>query len=198
MSDDRVKGQAERRCPKCFYNLHGLPEPCDCPECGEHVDAGARMWRPSKALGVAMGPPAIAALWAYFLSGIVSAVTGIPGAGTVLFLSVVLLGFPWAWWVLRRGLFVFVDPSGLRYRMALPTVVRVNWSAVREIRGRKYDRVVELNYVKEPKDRKSRARPLARQRHLKLFDSADDVEAFLAHCDRLRSVDAAEPQTAHG
>jgi len=38
------------RCPRCDYDLQGLPQEHRCPECGLAYDTASRVWRPAPPL----------------------------------------------------------------------------------------------------------------------------------------------------
>ncbi len=44
MGDAEANLIMPRHCLGCGYDLRGLPEPCDCPECGQHLDPGVYTW----------------------------------------------------------------------------------------------------------------------------------------------------------
>jgi hypothetical protein len=50
-----------RICPQCEYDLTGLPDKCNCPECGQEIDAGLRSIK--VCLGVGLPTPLALGFW---------------------------------------------------------------------------------------------------------------------------------------
>ena len=184
MSDDRVKGQAERRCPRCFYNLHGLPEPCDCPKCGEHIDAGARMWR-SASTWTTSKWSCIPLFLAWLFVCALDWWNG--GFSTFSVIEKVFLFFfvAWLWWVTPRDQILYIDQAGIRFHTAPGRLTRLPWRMVRDVCGRRSDRNVDLVVDMLEEGGGTRVASVRRHISLECFAAEDDVVACI---DRMKQM----------
>lgn len=182
-----MPAQALNDCPRCNYNLRGLPAHHRCPECGLEYDEHTRIWRPAKPW------PAYTALIGVGSGVLINAgqslraiLLGQPvGLWRVAFLAGCVLSFGYVAWKIaaahRRGFVIALCPCGIFVRNAFESA-EIPWLIV--VRLNQSSQQVSLI--------RSRGAPI----DLSLFlRTPHDVDAFRRALDEAKTRVAVGPET---
>ncbi len=182
-------------CPSCLYNLHGLPEPCVCPECGRHCERHGVIWKPRRpVLHVA-----ISCFTFIFLAVYISRQFLLDpdiririGRAVFFFIELgitALIVVPWAYFVGNKGVYVIVAEDGIRYRSIRSKVTLVPWREIARVVPAPKGKVASI-ILRYP----SRARQYGANNHisggvaeivLTMFHSRENVIQFVnLACER--------------
>lgn len=129
------------RCPRCRYNLRGLPAKHACPECGLHFDPGC-------AIFPVHNPRQVLLVWAAILGGGWISLKKLPhvinasqssfsdlfvGFAGLVWLTLALIGAFWFARRYRQGFLVAIASDGLILRLPNTPTDLIPWSQINSV-----------------------------------------------------------------
>lgn len=202
MPDASVPHRLPRRCQACGYDLRGLPDAGNCPECGEGYEPGTYVWvrersrwsvladRTVSCIGVA----GVTATFLYVLKQI-AAMNG--GTSKIILLLIAMSAMAsvlaiiairaWRSFAALPPEFVALEPAGVRYRLPIniDTVQPVSgflpWEKIVKIAPARFDRACRLELTPDaiaPPEPRTKGQFGLSALTITFFTTSEDAAAF--------------------